>query len=126
MQRGDLNAFAVGLTRIGVHFLDRGRLLSEGLDCFGLFLYVMSELGLELPDFEYTGTCCYGATGENLLALHYYEFADEVKREEIVEGDVVFFSYGSSSPGRSDAYRHRASVWSVFSHGAASARGGKD
>jgi len=38
---------------IGIPFLDKGRTIEEGLDCWGLFrIFYMQELGIEFPSFD--------------------------------------------------------------------------
>ena len=68
----------------------------QGWDCFGLFLYVMEKLGLDLPDFDYSGK--WVSEGKNLLALHYYKFADQITKENIIQGDIVFMCTDPDHP----------------------------
>lgn len=73
---------------VGIPYKDGGR-DREGLDCYGLVLLFMRELGIELPDWEYERD--WAKQGGNLLIENYHEYAEQIGRAYMVPGDVIMF-----------------------------------
>lgn len=85
--RSELKTLSKSL--IGVPYLDGGRTTQDGMDCYGLFLYVMRELGVDLPDWEYTAG--WVESGEQLFAENYYRYADRIEACDARPGDAILF-----------------------------------
>ena len=73
---------------MGIPFLSGGR-DRNGADCFGLLLMFAQKIGIELPDVEYSEN--WVERGGNLLIENAHEYADEIERDELSVGDVIFF-----------------------------------
>ena len=52
---------------IGVPFIDGGRNIETGLDCWGLFMIVMDRLGTPVPDYKIS---CFDSTEIGKAARH--------------------------------------------------------
>ena len=82
---------------VGTPFLEGGR-DKNGIDCYGVFLLLMKELGIEsLPDPEYTDDLqfCQAA----LLALNDGIAYRLPEGEPPLSGDIVFFCGGRNHLG---------------------------
>jgi len=60
---------------------------SDGIDCFGLILYILNELGLPIPDFPYSDT----AEGQILFLSNFHRFGRRVSIANLKSGDVMLF-----------------------------------
>lgn len=88
-----MNEEAVRIARsyLGVRFQDQGR-SRKGLDCIGLVVLTFTELGLKVEDqvgYKRTST---DAELRNALLAH----LDPKPKEEMEDGDVLFFSRSNS------------------------------
>lgn len=73
---------------VGIPYLDGGR-DREGLDCYGLVLLFMKELGIDLPDWDYERD--WAKQGGNLLIENYHEHAEQIGRVYMAPGDLIMF-----------------------------------
>ncbi|MFH0879371.1 MAG: NlpC/P60 family protein, partial [Lentisphaerota bacterium] len=76
----------------GWKYKPRGREPGQ-VDCFGLVLFVMGRLGVEIPDYRYDPDVHRQGYAEFLE--HYHEHAVEVLRGDLAPGDVIMFRNGS-------------------------------
>ena len=83
---------------IGIPFLDRGRFVERGLDCWGLVMLVYRcEYEIELPSYTTTYTSASSATTNDVFSA---EKDAWTKVEEPEPGDVlVFYSSGGVHVG---------------------------
>lgn len=82
------NVSEIAASLVGIPYKDGGR-DREGVDCYGLTILFMRELGMELPDWDYERD--WARHGGNLLIENYCEYATEIKRHELEPGDVIMF-----------------------------------
>ena len=74
---------------LGTPYKDGGRSVEGGFDCYGLFLYIMAEMGVDLPDWEYTVD--WVESGEQLFLENYDKYADQVEPQDARPGDAILF-----------------------------------
>lgn len=77
---------------IGVPFRHMGRTRQEGLDCIGLPLAVMRDLGIPFPDYPDGNYTRRGAGFQ--LVQHCCQYASPVPISKCKDGDVLVFQEG--------------------------------
>jgi len=80
---------------IGIPFVDGGRTIEEGLDCFGLFILANKEYGKDIPDFKIS---CYDSPKIAFQAMMEIQ-AHWEKIEQPEEGCGVAFAIDPTYPG---------------------------
>jgi len=99
-----MDVSAIASKCVGWPYEPHGR-FEEGkppaVDCYGLFLYVMGELGTALPDPYYKGDW----TKKGLeLFRKYHELAEPVDREDAQPGDAVLLQTCADAPDHIGVY----------------------
>ena len=83
------NGAAIAAQRyIGVPFAHKGR-DRDGMDCYGLFLAMMRDMGAPVPDFEYIAD--WEKSGGNVIMENYWKHGEEIQKEDLVPGDAILF-----------------------------------
>jgi len=65
---------------IGIPFIDGGRNLTRGLDCFGLFREGYKRFGIELPDFK---IFCYDSLSVSMALMEHSGQWEKISTPEI-------------------------------------------
>ena len=72
---------------IGTPFKHLGRTKEEGFDCYGLFIFLMKEIGVEIPDWTYNQD--WAKHGKNYFVENYHFYAQEIRADCIKAGDAA-------------------------------------
>ena len=83
------NRAAIAAQRyIGIPFAHRGR-DGAGMDCYGLFLAMMRDVGTPVPDFEYIAN--WEKAGGNVLMENYWKHGEIIQKKDLIPGDAILF-----------------------------------
>jgi len=71
---------------LGIKFIDGGRSIRNGFDCFGLMQAIARERGVLVPDYHYETSVAAAVWAEN-----FYKHVKEIDRVAVRLGDLVTF-----------------------------------
>ena len=79
---------AIAAPYVGIPFAHQGR-DGRGMDCYGLFLAIMHDMGRTLPDFDYIAD--WEKAGGNVLMENYWKYGEEIQKADLAPGDAILF-----------------------------------
>lgn len=72
---------------IGIPYVEDGRDPAVGLDCKGLLLVLLKDLGIDLPDI--CSESDWAKCGRNLFVEKYHENTFEIEQSDLEPGDLI-------------------------------------
>ena len=82
------NPAMIAASFIGVPYAHGGR-DKFGMDCYGLFLAMMREMGRAVADYQYPQG--WEFMGGEILLENYHKHAKEIQRADLAPGDAILF-----------------------------------
>ena len=87
---------------VGVPYKNHGR-DESGCDCYGVAILLFGKTGRSLPDYQYSPD--WYEKGYNHYLEHYHECAEEIRKMDLREGDIILFrNAGSRVPNHLGIY----------------------